>query len=193
MHVRKLLWFWIIGIIGMGITPALAQSPDKPQRKYVGVGKCKTCHKKPEQGEQYQKWLEGPHAKAYESLASEKALEYAKERGIEDPQSAPECLKCHVTAYNVDPQFLGKKYKKTDGVGCESCHGAGGDYYKKKTMKAIMRGEITPESVGLIIPDEKVCVECHNEDSPAFKGFDFEKYKADIAHPIPDSTKAKYQ
>ncbi len=111
---------------------------------------------------------------------------------MEDPQSSDECLQCNVTAYNVAAEFLGTKYDKTQGVGCESCHGAGGDYYKKKTMISLIKGEIEPESVGLTIPDEQVCVQCHNENSPSFKGFDYEERFAKIAHPIPDAKKAEH-
>ena len=32
--------------------------------KYIGAAKCKMCHNKPDKGEQYNKWLEGPHANA---------------------------------------------------------------------------------------------------------------------------------
>jgi len=170
--------------------PHQGWSSQEVQRTFVGVKKCKTCHKKPEQGEQYAKWLDGPHAKAFETLASDKAKEYGAERGIDDPQAADECLQCHVTGHGVDPEFLGSKYRATDGVGCESCHGAGGDYYKKKTMKAITKGEVDGATLGLIIPDEQTCVKCHNDKSPGYKAFDFEKAKAKIAHPIPEATKA---
>jgi hypothetical protein len=29
------------------------------------------------------------------------------------------------------------------------------------------------------------CIRCHNEGSPTFKGFDFEKSWAEVAHPVP--------
>jgi hypothetical protein len=32
---------------------------------------------------------------------------------------------------------------------------------------------------------EKLCKTCHNEQSPTFKGFDFKKMWAEIAHPLP--------
>jgi hypothetical protein len=38
---------------------------------------------------------------------------------------------------------------------------------------------------GLIIPDEALCRSCHNEESPTFKGFNYEEYLAKIAHPVP--------
>jgi len=165
----------------------------KAQRKFMGLKKCKICHKKPAQGEQYKKWLEGPHAKAYKTLAGEKALKIGKEKGIDNPQTSEKCLKCHVTAFGVDAAFLGKKYDMKDGVGCESCHGAGGDYFKKKTMKAIVNGEIEPSSKGLTLPDEKVCTKCHNDESPSFKSFNFKEAKEKIEHPIPAERKAKYK
>jgi hypothetical protein len=171
---------------------APATASEDAKRMYVGVAKCKMCHKSEAQGEQHPIWLKGPHAKAYEVLASEEAKAIAKEKGIEDAQKADECLKCHVTGHGVAAELLGEKHAVTDGVGCESCHGAGGDYYKKKTMEALYTGEIEPASVGLVIPDEKTCTSCHNEESPTYKEFDFEKMVAKIAHPIPEERKAKY-
>lgn len=153
--------------------------------EYRGVDGCKTCHRKPEQGEQYRIWQESPHAKAYDVLAGDEAKTLAAERGIDNPQTAGECLKCHVTAYGVDESLLTDKYKITDGVGCESCHGPGGDYYKKSTMEGIAAGEIDPASVGLIIPTEETCRTCHNDESPSYKEFNFEEAKKKIAHPVP--------
>ena len=161
-------------------------------RTFEGADRCKTCHRKPEDGEQYPKWQEGPHAKAYETLAGDEAKAIAAERGIENPQTADECLQCHVTGHGVAPELLGDKYQITDGVGCESCHGAGGDYYKKKDMTAIFKGEVDGASLGLVIPTEETCVGCHNDKSPTFKGFNFEEASQKIAHPIPDAKKAEY-
>jgi hypothetical protein len=38
---------------------------------------------------------------------------------------------------------------------------------------------------GLIVPDEELCKTCHNSESPTFKGFNYEEYLAEIAHPDP--------
>jgi hypothetical protein len=160
---------------------------------YIGASKCKTCHKKPEAGEQFPLWEQSAHAKAYAALAGDKAKEIAKAKGIDNPQEADACLKCHVTGHGAPAEMLGTKYDKTEGVTCESCHGAGGDYYKKKTMVAITTGEIEGASVGLVAPDEKTCVKCHNEESPTFTGFKFEEMSKKIAHPIPEAKKAEYK
>ena len=183
---------WTVAVIGLMLF-AGAGSSSAADSKYVGAAKCKTCHKTEAQGQQYPIWEKSTHAKAFEVLAGENAMAIAKERGIENPQTADECLKCHVTGHGVAKEFLGTKYAATAGVGCESCHGAGGDYTKMSVMKAIAKGETEPASVGMVVPTEKTCVECHNEESPTYKPFEFEKSVAKIAHPIPEERKAKYK
>ena len=136
------------------------------------------------------------HSKAYETLKGEKAAEIAKEKGITTPpHETKECLQCHVTAYGLPASAFDKNklLKSSDGIQCESCHGPGKDYRKKKTMsdrdKAVAKGMWEPEN------DEKICTACHNADSPtwdATKGFDHEEAMKKIAHPIPEDVKGKY-
>ncbi len=155
--------------------------------EFIGVDRCKTCHRKEEDGEQFGIWEKSAHAKAYATLATDEAKAIAAKKGISNPQESGECLKCHVTAYGVPAERLGAKYTIEAGVGCESCHGAGGDYYKKSTMEAISAGEIDGATVGLVVPTKETCTTCHNEKSPTFKPFNYEERLAKIAHPIPSS------
>lgn len=180
-----------LAVAGVFLLLSSASAAEK-QRGFVGVSKCKTCHKSETQGKQFVIWSESQHAKAYATLGGDKAKAIAKEKGIDDPQKADACLKCHVTGHGVAAELLGDKYDMTEGVGCESCHGAGEDYRSKKTMVAVITGEIEPASVGLVLPTEKVCVTCHNSESPTFDGFNFKEMAAKIAHPIPEARKAKY-
>jgi len=79
-----------------------------------------------------------------------------------------------------------QKITLEEGVSCESCHGPGGDYYKKKTMQAITDGELDGATVGLIHPTEEVCKKCHTPEGNAFyKEFIFEERVEKIAHPRP--------
>jgi len=151
--------------------------------KYVGVKKCKTCHKSKKIGNQYKIWSEAKHANALKSLSSPKALEYAKKNGIADPTKDAKCLNCHATYATIDHKLLDPKTKMTmdEGVSCESCHGPGSAYKKKSIMKDHEKSLAN----GLIIPDEKTCVECHNKKNPFHKPFDFKKMVAKISHPIP--------
>jgi len=164
---------------------------DAPAPEFVGVKKCKTCHKKEEDGNQFGVWEASAHAKAYETLASDEALKIAKGKGIDNPQTASECLECHVTAFPVMGDIANQKITLEEGVSCESCHGAGSDYYKKSVMEAIAAKETEPASVGLVIPDEATCKTCHNEKSPTFESFDYKEMYKKIAHPKPEAAAAE--
>jgi hypothetical protein len=37
----------------------------------------------------------------------------------------------------------------------------------------------------MIIPDEKLCIGCHNEESPTYKEFNYAEAVKQIAHPRP--------
>ena len=70
-------------------------------------------------------------------------------------------------------------------VGCEACHGAGSKYKSSKTKKAIIAGEITAASVGLLEVNEATCLVCHNEESPTHKPFNYKERVVEFAHPNP--------
>lgn len=136
--------------------------------EYIGAAKCKMCHNKAEKGEQYNKWKAGPHAKAMASLNDTEAKD-------------SKCLKCHSTAKSVDEDLLTDFITVKEGVSCESCHGPGSVY---KSM-VIMKSREKSLANGLILPTKEVCIQCHNEESPTFKGFDYDEYVAKITHPNP--------
>lgn len=148
------------------------------QNKYIGMKGC-TCHKLEKNGNQVKIWEGSDHAKAYKTLLTDKANEIAKKKGLSKPAAeSPECLKCHIAGYGK-PQD--KTYKIDEGVQCESCHGAASAY---KTIHSKPENKEKAKAAGLVIGDEKTCKECHNSDSPTFKGFNFKEAMAKIAHPL---------
>ena len=163
--------------------------------KYMGVAKCKKCHADEKLGNQYDKWKEMKHAKAYDLLASDKSMETAKKAGVTgDPQKSPKCLKCHTTGHGLPASRFGALFKVKDGVQCESCHGPGRAYAKKSVMKDLKKAE----SRGLTSkPSEENCRGCHNEESPSWDpqrdttkdgkkvGFDFDSRYEETNHPRP--------
>ncbi len=153
----------------------------------IGAGKCKMCHKGAKKGEQFEIWDKSAHSGAFATLASEAALAIGKEKGIENPQEAPECLACHTTSGFLSDVATTAKYDPAAGVGCEACHGAGSLYKKNKVMK----DREASLAAGLIIPDEATCLKCHNENSPTFTEFDFAARWALIVHPIPAEAPAE--
>ena len=193
MASRLTLAFVVPVVFVLGaVTIGLAQNEEaKPEYTYIGVAKCKTCHKKEATGDQFGIWSKGPHAKAYETLASEASVAKAKELGLGNPQEEPQCLGCHVTAFAVWDDLANQTITKEEGVSCESCHGPGSGYKSLKTMKAITEGTVEAASVGLAIPDEATCKGCHNPDNPFHKEFVFKDSYAKIAHDIPKAADAK--
>ena len=155
------------------------------EHQYVGSAKCKTCHKSEAKGAQYTKWTESKHSKAYEVLASEEAIAVGKKLGVDNPQTSDQCVVCHVTAFSAPAEAKAESFDQTEGVGCEACHGPGSDYKKMK----IMKDRETSIAAGLIIPDEELCVGCHNEKSPTYKEFNFEESSKVIAHLNPKKQK----
>ncbi|MFQ6614799.1 MAG: multiheme c-type cytochrome [Fidelibacterota bacterium] len=156
-----------------------SEGEGKTTHAYVGVDRCKICHETTEMGNQYAVWTETAHAKAYETLLGEEAAKIAQERGLKTPANeAPECLQCHVTGYNVPDAEFGKKFDKTKGIQCESCHGPGEKYRRQDIMCDVE----TAKANGLILPKPEDCLTCHNENSPKYKPFDYAKYYPKIEH-----------
>ncbi len=173
---------------------------------YVGLRRCGFCHSKELYGDQVTAWRNGKHARALETLASERALEYAKKLGIDRPPAeADECLRCHVTAYGVDARLIKFPLDPADGVQCESCHGPGSRYWRKSVMadhaKAVANGMACP--LDRHLPQSELCWGCHNRESPTWDperyvlpdgsrtGFDYEQAARKVRHSIPEDRRGR--
>lgn len=181
--MKRFRWQLVVGIAALllmgGAAGILAAEPSA--HAFVGADKCKVCHNSPAKGAQYTKWSESKHAKAFATLGTEEAKKLAAAKGIADPQKADACLKCHVTGHGQPADKLTDKYNASQGVSCESCHGAGGDYWKMEVMK----DQAKSMAAGMVLPKEENCKTCHNAESPSFKGFDYAAASKTIAHPNP--------
>ena len=158
---------------------APAASDAATAHKFVGVKGCRSCHGKEAMGDQVSIWEDGPHANAMDSLDTGLARDWAREAGLGDPLEEPECIRCHTTGYGQD-ELKTETYDDDHGVSCEACHGAGSDYRDKDTM----RDHDAAVAAGLVEAGEATCLECHNEESPAWSGFNYKKYFREIAHPL---------
>jgi cytochrome c peroxidase len=162
---------------------ATAGAEGTPQ--YVGAGKCKMCHNSVRKGAQFKVWSDSKHSHAFEVLATPKAAEIAKAKGVTDPQKSDACLQCHVTGHGEPADHFAATFNDSLGVGCESCHGPGSNYYTRTTMMDIRSGKSKPEEFGLRMPTKETCAKCHNEKSPSGKSVDWVADSTKIAHPIP--------
>ena len=177
--MKKRYFFISICLVFLTGEGLLAQKFD-----YVGPGKCKKCHNKPEKGQQYKIWSESLHANAMKTLSGEKARAYANEHNIVDPAKDLGCLKCHSTAGNV-AESLRTSITIEQGVSCESCHGPGSGYI----TNAVMKDRELSIKNGLVLPTRQVCEQCHNNYNPFFKPFDYDEMVKKIAHPNPKTKK----
>jgi len=178
MFVRTLTLASVLLAVAMLPAAAFGQ-------QFVGADKCKTCHNAKDKGEMHTKWKASPHAKAHETLAGPEAKKLDK--GADASKDA-KCLKCHDTESATTADKLGKSFKGEQGVQCESCHGAG-DKHVKARMASEEDGNVTDAEITMN-PGEKVCLTCHNKESPSFKPFKYAEMEKKIEHKNP-SKKSK--
>ncbi|NIA16300.1 MAG: cytochrome C554 [Nitrospiraceae bacterium] len=170
---------------------------------YVGNKQCKMCHNKAQEGQIWNAWSAMKHANAYKALLTDEAKAVAKEKGLEKPPAEePECLRCHVAAYDVEKKTVPPKLKKEDGVQCENCHGAASLHVKDGKKRKMTKDMSIDMSTHIARPNEKTCKGCHNEDSPNYDperytledgtkvDFDFKLAWKQIAHGNPSKAKA---
>jgi hypothetical protein len=122
---------------------------------YVGSNACQGCHAK-----EFETWSAGPHAHAVETL--EKA----------GKQGQAECLGCHTTGYDKTGGFAtGAKVSSSPDlarVGCESCHGPGGDHVGEHAQRVGTILSLGDKCESCVIL--KVCGTCHDKaNDPKFE------------------------
>lgn len=162
-------------------TPSASAAPfTLPKNGYVGVASCaaQACHggKLPAEGEyvfgcEYTTWISSdPHSRAFEVLFNEESQTIAKNMGIDRADKADLCLRCHTT-YVGEANLRGPRFTESDGVGCESCHGASENWLGPHIASG-WRSMSTEQKTALGLVDVKnlvvraqVCIGCHVGDS----------------------------
>jgi hypothetical protein len=143
---------------------------------FEGVASCagSTCHGRAEgngavvRQDEIATWQEpsspaGAHSRAYAVLGGRRGQQIAASLGLGNAQSAPACLGCHST--NAPAGQRGAKFTLTDGVGCESCHGASGGTWLAEhyALPATHASNIAAGLTPLDTPKARanVCLDCH--------------------------------
>lgn len=122
-------------------------------QELVGAQKCKSCHEF-----EFRVWAEGPHAKARESL---------KPAQLADAK----CNTCHTMKWEQVNQAPAS-------VQCERCHGPG-EYYHRPY---VMRDRELARVLGLVEVKEAHCRQCHTQDTPSIRPFNFIEMWSRIDH-----------
>ncbi|MCG8587931.1 MAG: redoxin domain-containing protein [Proteobacteria bacterium] len=123
----------------------------------VGSDACQSCHQA-----EYETWAKSPHAHAGKTLS---------EKG---KATDADCQRCHTTNFGRDGGFAaGMTFAGASDlsrVGCESCHGAGGEHVKEGAPKLgtiVSLGDKCDSCVIL-----QICGSCHDDVNDP--GFEFE-------------------
>lgn len=143
---------------------------------FEGVASCagSTCHGRAEgngmvvRQDEIATWQEpsspsGAHSRAFSVLAGRRGQQIAASLGLGSATQAPACLGCHSTYAPVAQR--GTKFTLSDGVGCESCHGAsgGGWLAEHYALPATHASNVAAGLTPLDNPKARanVCLDCH--------------------------------
>lgn len=163
-------------LLAFGISYAAAQTNATPtpssKALFLGVSSCASshCHGSATprlttpvlQNEFFTWYKRDNHAKAYRSLLTTEARAMASHLGIRAPEKDSQCLQCHTTNAPKDQQ--GERFINSDGVGCESCHGAAGSWIKSHVEKGTSHARNVSHGLQDIVrPADRVslCMSCH--------------------------------
>lgn len=168
-----------LAIVGTIIYNAVTKYEHISTGSYLGSKTCARCHE-----EQARSWAQTRMARTFDVLRKGRKAKEKLIAGLDpnrDYTHDVKCIPCHTTGYGRVGGFVSEeKTPEMVGIGCEECHGAGGTYVDNPM------GETDPtfrteeaQSAGLIYPPTaRVCVRCHNQESP-YLGmnykFDYEK------------------
>jgi peroxiredoxin len=124
---------------------------------YVGSSACQGCH-----ASEHATWAASPHARAVETLTA-----------AGEDQNA-DCQKCHTTGFGRAGGFASEAAATSGAdlalVGCESCHGPGGNHVDGAAAKIgtiVSLGDKCDSCVIL-----QICGACHDDANDP--GFEFE-------------------
>jgi peroxiredoxin len=122
---------------------------------YVGSEACQSCHV-----DEHARWLAQGHAKALATLEAKGKAGDA------------ECLRCHTTGFEKPGGFqaAGGPQPALAGVGCESCHGPGGDHVGEGARRQGTILKLSDKCGSCVIL--QICGSCHDDANDP--GFEFE-------------------
>lgn len=160
-------------------TKGLAESP--PALKFLGASSCKSssCH-----GgagplrEQHDIWSRFDfHSRANATLYSARSKRLAESLDIPEPATSSRCTACHSPLQTLQPELKGPQIKVTEGISCESCHGASENWLRSHTRTDLDHEQkIALGMRDLSTPYQQAnsCVGCHHNVDPEI---------ADAGHP----------
>jgi hypothetical protein len=167
----------ILLLLATAVAAETAVQGTQKANKHMGVATCAStlCHGSAQPLDsrnvlqnEYVTWSHfDPHARAYRVLLEPRSRAIAKRLGLKDAHTAKECLDCHTS--NVPAAQRGARFQLSDGVGCESCHGAAEPWLAThhggsgaSHANNLAAGLVSAERPAVLA---EVCMGCHVGDS----------------------------
>ncbi len=107
------------------------------------------------------------------TLTTARSKQIADALEIKDPTADVHCTTCHAPLHDVTENLRGENFKVSEGVSCESCHGAAENWLRSHTRKDFTRADRT--AAGMcdlqnLYVRANTCVACHqNVDNKILK------------------------
>jgi hypothetical protein len=98
------------------------------------------------------------------TLATARSKQIADALGIKDPTADDRCTSCHAPLNSVPAGQRGGNFKAGEGVSCESCHGAAGNWIRSHTRTDYTRADRTAagmRDLQNLYVRANTCVACH--------------------------------
>ena len=122
-----------------GASPAEAIAVPLRSDKFIGAAGCKSssCHGGAgEKRSQYLTWVKQDfHSRAYAVLVNARSARMAETLALPAAQTSARCTVCHSPLQSVAPSRLTKTAQPDEGVSCENCHGAAGQWLRGHTRR----------------------------------------------------------
>jgi hypothetical protein len=171
--------------IVISFSSSLTVSAFAADHSYVGESQCEDCHGAKEAAKNYigpdgtptnpaGVWQQDAHhTKANDALSNDWGKTAAAKAHVADPTAEGSmCLSCHATGAGKDGAP-----DASEGVSCEACHGAAGDYVKKTVHGEInddpakMQAAIAAGLLDVRKTDVRAanCKGCHTTQRPCLK------------------------
>ena len=152
---------------------AAATLPDQMPQRTLGVGSCASslCHGAVETWtksrvlqNEYVTWSRmDKHARAYTVLHNKLSQQIATNLKLAKPaHEAPECLGCHT--HYVPEKLRGERYRISDGVSCEACHGPAERYVRSHVERGASRKDNIARGLYPTadpVARAQLCLSCH--------------------------------
>jgi len=107
--------------------------------QFIGAVGCKSssCHGGAgEKRSQYLTWVKQDfHSRAYAVLVNARSARMAETLALPAAQASARCRVCHSPLQSVAPSRLTNTAQTDEGVSCENCHGAAGQWLRGHTRK----------------------------------------------------------